>query len=219
MGHLASACHTKLVTNSRDANNPGLQNQRESTGKKSQGQPKRKFVRATQEDSDEEEDSGDQNGGREDNGYFVLPINSILEKDCFNFVVETQTVKMMPDTGTQVTLLPRNIYDKHSDIFPPLHKCSKPIYAYMSEEPLNVCGQFYGDVSEPVSGNKTTTRIVVIDGSGIPLLSKKDSVRLGIIKIGPQLASVQDGDIRIRMKSKHSKVFRKIPGKLNTRQH
>ena len=36
-------------------------------------------------------------------------------------------------------------------------------------------------VSEPVSGNKITTRIVVIDGSGILLLSKKDSVRLGII--------------------------------------
>ena len=109
--------------------------------KKAQGQPKRKFVRATQEDSDEKEDSEDQNRGRGDNGYFVFPINSILEKDCSNFVVETQTVKMTPDTGAQVTLLPRNIYDKHTDIFPPLHKCSKPVYAYMSEEPLNMCGQ------------------------------------------------------------------------------
>ena len=48
---------------------------------------------------------------------------------------------------------------------------------------------------------------------------RKTLVRLGIIKIGPRVASEQDGDIRIRMKSKHSKVFRKIPGKLNTRQH
>ena len=98
--------------------------------KKAQGQQKRKFVRATQEDSDEKENSEDQNGGRGDNGYFVFPINSILEKDCSNFVVETQTVKMTPDTGAQVTLLPRNIYDKHTDFFPPLHKCSKKTHTH-----------------------------------------------------------------------------------------
>ena len=58
--------------------------------------------------------------------------------------------------------------------------------------------KFYGDVSEPVSGNKITTRIVVIDGSGIPLLSKKNSVRLGIIKIDPQVASMKERDLVYR---------------------
>ena len=35
----------------------------------------------------------------------------------------------------------------------------------------------------------------------------------------PPQALVKDRDIIIRMKNKHAKVFRKIPGKLNTKQH
>ena len=34
-------------------------------------------------------------------------------------------------------------------------------------------GQFYGEITRPVSGYKMTTEIIVIDGDCITLLSKK----------------------------------------------
>ena len=65
-----------------------------------------------------------------------------------------------------------------------LHKCISPVYSYMSSEPLNI---FYGDTHEPVSLNTITTCIVVVAGNGRAILSRKDSIRLGVTVIKPEV--------------------------------
>ena len=152
IGHLANVCHTRRDSMNSDA--PGTSSQGSAGKKVSKQQQQRKFIRATHENSEDEEDEETEGRGGNDNGYFVFPVNEFLEKECYDFNVEGQRVNIMPDSGAQVTLMPKTVYNKH-DNFPPLHKCTKPVFAYMCKQPLSVCGQFYGEITEPVSGNQS----------------------------------------------------------------
>ena len=69
---------------------------------------------------------------------------------------------------------------------------------------------------EPVSRNTITTRIVVVAGSGQALLSRKDSVRLGVIVIGPRVQVTQD--FKDMLRTKFPRLFEDKPGKLKNRQ-
>ena len=66
----------------------------------------------------------------------------------------------------------------------------------MANEPQVVSRQFYGEITEPVSCNKITMHIVISEGKGVTLLSKNDSIWLGVIRNGPQAShiSMNQGD-------------------------
>ena len=101
IGHLANVCHTRRDSMNNDA--PGTSSQGSAGKKVSKQQQQRKFIRATHENSEDEEDEETERRGGNDNGYFVFPVNEFLEKECYDFNVEGQRVKMMPDSGAQVT--------------------------------------------------------------------------------------------------------------------
>ena len=199
VGHLASVCRTKM----------------QNSQKSHRYKPKGQSVRATAEQpNSDEEDNPDDN-------YHVFHTSGpeSAEGESLKFCVNDQDIEFIPDSGAQVTLLPKSTYDKHKDKFPTLQKCSRQIYPYMSNKPLDICGQFYGDIVEPVSGNKITTRIVVVTGNGLALLSRKDSVRLGVIRIGPQVSHITEtSEFKNKLKSKYPDLFLEKPGKLNSRQ-
>ena len=66
-------------------------------------------------------------------------------------------------------------------------------------------------------------RIVVVEGKGIPLLCKNDSIELGLIQIGPSApvahaVQTDSGKLCDRLKRVNPEAFVDKPGKLNDRQ-
>ena len=130
---------------------------------------------------------------------------------------------MLSDSGAQVNLLPKEIYDKNCKHLPKLQPCVRSVFPYMSSKPLDTCGEFYPDIYEPVSKKCFNGRIVVVAGKGIPLLCKYDSIELGLIQIGPSAPAahavqIDSGKLCDRLKRVHPEVFVDKPGKLNDRQ-
>ena len=72
--------------------------------------------------------------------------NHDSESECLNFERNGQNISFIPDTGSQVTILPETAYDKLKEHWPTLQKCTRPVYSYMSSKPLNIRGQFYGEI-------------------------------------------------------------------------
>ena len=126
VGHLASVCHTKVVVN--------------QPGHKTHGG--KHHARAVQDPDTDSDANGD---------FSAFHIKG-SSNDCIKFQIGDVTISMMPDTGAQVNLLPNDIYDKHRDDFPNLKPCSRPVFPYMSDKPLDTCGEFYANIQEPISG-------------------------------------------------------------------
>ena len=62
----------------------------------------------------------------------------------------------------------------------------RPTYPYMSKTPLEVVGKFEAEIYCPANGNSTIGEVVVIRGEDKTLLGRKTSIRLGILRIGPE---------------------------------
>ena len=193
VGHLASVCHTKVVVN--------------QPGHKTHGG--KHHARAVQDPDTDSDADGD---------FSAFHIKG-SSNDCIKFQIGDVTISMMPDTGAQVNLLPNDIYDKHRDDFPNLKPCSRPVFPYMSDKPLDTCGEFYANIQEPISGKCVHRRIVVVKGKGIPLLCKDDCIKLGVVKMTPLVQAVRtESNLCERLQDRCPDAFRDRPGKLNDRQ-
>ena len=159
----------------------------------------------------------------EEDLFHVFSIGDESDTDCFDLTVNNVTIRMLPDSGAQVNLLPKEIYDKNCKHLPKLQPCVRSVFPYMSSKPLDTCGEFYSDIYEPVSKKCINRRIVVVEGKGIPLLCKNDSIELGLIQIGPSAPvahAVQTDSDKLcdRLKRVNPEIFVDKPGKLNDRQ-
>ena len=193
VGHYANECKTKNVKMS---------------------QPHHKFKKQSVRNTVESE--SDNSGDETFHIFQTSDSNHDSESECLNFEINGQNISFIPDTGSQVTILPETAYDKLKEHWPTLQKCTRPVYSYMSSKPLNIRGQFYVEIPVPVSGNTITTHIVIVAGSGQALLSRKDSVRLGVIVIGPRVRVTQD--FKDMLRTKFPRLFEDKPGKLKNRQ-
>ena len=163
IGHLASACRTQV------------HGSHTSTSRKSHGN--KTHARAAVEQSVSSE--------VEEDLFHVFNIGDEADTDYFDLTVNNVTIRMLPNSGAQVNLLPKEIYDKNCKHLPKLQPCVRSVFPYMSSKPLDTCGEFYSDIYEPVSKKCINRRIVVVEGKGFPLLCKNDSIELGLIQIGP----------------------------------
>ena len=159
----------------------------------------------------------------EEDLFHAFNISDESDTDCFDLTVNDITIHMLPDSGAQVNLLPKELYDKNCKHLPKLQPCVRSVFPYMSSKSLDTCGESYSDIYEPVSKKCIHCRIVVVEGKGIPLLCKNDSIELGLIQIdsyAPVAHAVQtdSGKLCDRLKRVHPEVFLDQPGKLNDRQ-
>lgn len=92
-------------------------------------------------------------------------------------------------------------------------KSDKKLYAYSSSEPLPVKGIFWCEVG--IGRRSTTAEFTVIHGRGEPLLGKDTAVKLGVLRIGANVAVVND--VKSMIQQKYPKLFCGV-GKLNTKQ-
>jgi len=89
----------------------------------------------------------------------------------------------------------------------------RKLYAYGSSKPLPVKGRFMCEVS--VGKGRAQAEFLVIRGKGVPLLSKDTAMKLGVLKIGVDIATV--GETKETLQQKFPEVFSGI-GKLKSKQ-
>ena len=115
-------------------------------------------------------------------------------------------LKVLPDSGAFT-----NIVDEHTwqTLKARKIKCvstagsqNKQLYSYASEKPLEIMGTFQCDV---IAGkNSDNAEFVVIRGNGVPLLGRDTSIKLGVMKVGINVAAV---DNREQFREEFPEVF------------
>ena len=89
----------------------------------------------------------------------------------------------------------------------------RKLYAYSSNQPLPVKGAFKCEVT--VGNASEQVEFTVIQGHGESLLGRDTATKLGVLRIGTDIATVQD--LKQSMRSQYPDVFQGV-GKLNTKQ-
>ena len=89
----------------------------------------------------------------------------------------------------------------------------RKLYAYASSKPLPVKGCFTCEVL--IGRGKAQAEFLVIKGKGVPLLCKDTAMKLGVLKIGVDIATVAEA--KQTLKQQFPEVFSGI-GKLKSKQ-
>ncbi|UYV72128.1 hypothetical protein LAZ67_9001912, partial [Cordylochernes scorpioides] len=105
--------------------------------------------------------------------------------------IDGKEIKMTIDTGSDTTFIGlenlKNIFPKSQ--MPTLNGTERKFYAYGQTSPLPCCGYFFADISWGERSIKE--QIFVIEGKAEPLLGKKASFELEIIKRGTKIRNIQ----------------------------
>ncbi|UYV83119.1 hypothetical protein LAZ67_22002270 [Cordylochernes scorpioides] len=105
--------------------------------------------------------------------------------------IDGKEITMTIDTGSDTTFIGlenlKNIFPKSQ--MPTLNGTERKFYAYGQTSPLPCCGYFFADVSWGERSIKE--QIFVIEGKAEPLLGKKASFELEIIKRGTKIRNIQ----------------------------
>jgi hypothetical protein len=103
-------------------------------------------------------------------------------------------MEVMIDSGAECNIMGREYWEylKKNKVKCKSHKISKILYPYGQDEPLKILGKF--ETTVMVSGNGKSLENVefyVLNGKGIPLLGKKTSEDLKVLKIGLDVNTVK----------------------------
>ena len=101
---------------------------------------------------------------------------------------------ILPDSGSNSNVVDVTTWEllkaKHIVCKSSRAPINKQIYSYTSEKPLKVKGTFVCEVK--AGSHRATAEFVVVEGKGIPLLSRKTSQQLGLMKIGIDVAALSE---------------------------
>uniref|UniRef100_A0A669BA80 Gypsy retrotransposon integrase-like protein 1 n=1 Tax=Oreochromis niloticus TaxID=8128 RepID=A0A669BA80_ORENI len=155
------------------------------------------------------------NAVEQDDYAFTVNDDNVPEK--LTFSVGGIELKMFVDSGATSNVKGENIWEKlkaekikcHSYV----PKKQRNLYAYSSAQALTVKGAFRCEIK--IGDRAEEAEFIVIRGNGEPLLGKKTAIKLGVLKIGENVAAVTD--LKHTLKEKYPKVFKGV-GKLNTKQ-
>ena len=109
-------------------------------------------------------------------------------------------VTMIIDSGASCNVLDRSLWEylKANKVRCASSKATKKLYSYGNKQPQQVAGTFTADV---LVGNRVLNEVefVVIESEGHALLGRETAIALGVLKLGPQINSLQlstDGENR-----------------------
>ena len=124
--------------------------------------------------------------------------------------IEGVQVTMIIDSGASCNVLDRNLWEylKAHKVRCASSKATKKLYSYGSKQPLQVAGTFTAYV---LVGNRVLNEVefIVIKSEGHALLGQETAIALDVLKLGPQINSLQlstDGEKR------EPKILDKFPG-------
>lgn len=151
----------------------------------------------------------------EQNRDYAFVVRDNYDKDKLTFNVGGVQVVMLIDSGATTNVVDENTWEKLKEekIKCNSSKSDKKLYTYSSHEPLPVKGVFTCEVS--IGKRATRAEFTVICGHGVPLLGKDTAIKLGVLKVGVDVATVTD--VKTEIKRQYPKLFEGV-GKLNTKQ-
>lgn len=125
-----------------------------------------------------------------------------------NVLIDSGATCNIVDEGTWEGLKKQNIQCQSY-----VAGAEKKLYAYSSTQPLPVKGAFKCEVT--IGNASEQAEFIVIQGHGESLLGRETATKLGVLRIGTDIAAVQD--LKQSMRSQYPDVFQGV-GKLNTKQ-
>ena len=123
-----------------------------------------------------------------ENGDYTFLVTNDNDSDNSKIMVDIGGVSlnMLIDSGSSCNIVDRDTWErlKQMKIKCETSKQTKKIFSYGSKDPLKVAGTFWTNITV---GDRTLENVefIVIEGHGNPLLGRKTSLDLGILKMGP----------------------------------
>ena len=120
------------------------------------------------------------------------------------------TVTMIIDSGASCNVIGRNVWEylKANKVACVSTKASKKLYAYGSNQPLQVAGMFIVGVSV-VESVLSGVEFVVIENEGHALLGRETAISPGVLKLGAHVNSLEVSTDGANGKAS---IFEKFPG-------
>lgn len=103
------------------------------------------------------------------------------------------------DSGASCNVVDKDTWEdlKSQGIKCKCEKGTQKLFPYGSAEPLSTLGKFRTSVQ--LDDHTVEAEFVVISGKGRPLLGRETAVQLGVLKLGPQVNSI-DSALRVKFK-------------------
>ena len=119
-------------------------------------------------------------------------------------------VTMIIDSGASCNVIGRNVWEylKANKVACVSTKASKKLYAYGSNQPLQVAGMFIVGVSV-VESVLSGVEFVVIENEGHALLGRETAISPGVLKLGAHVNSLEVSTDGANGKAS---IFEKFPG-------
>ena len=180
------------------------------TGGRPGGNGERRRVRYTQEEHGVE--------AEEEKTYYVFSTSEVKRTWRLGTIavrINDVPVDIVVDSGSSVNLIDSDGWKQlHQHV--KLSPTTKQVYAYGSDKPLPLKGEFTATVS--AVGSNTMLRDVsfqVVQGGGVCLLSKKTAVEMGVLRVGfdEHVYSTSGSHIADELQRTYADVFQGI-GKL-----
>ena len=145
---------------------------------------------------------------------YAFSVMSRGHTETVEVTVGGRKIPMLIDSGASANIIDKELWNslKEKRIRCTSRKSNKKLYAYGSEKPLRVLGSFTALAS--IGDSETQAEFIVIDGTGEPLLGRGTASELGVLKIGANVMSVNEG---VAVMDKYKEVFEGV-GKLKDYQ-
>lgn len=226
VGHFEVCCHSKQ-SKGRDSSrsssrgrgneyrgNSGRKQSRGRRGGSSQGQ---RDVRQVTEDVT----TG--NSARKDD-FYVFYTGETDDGNTLKLEIADKTMNVIIDSGASCNLMSEEVFNLVTGGNVKLLECNKRVFAYASEEPLQIKGKCNLDVRVPQTQKSLNVEFYVMLGKAATLLGRDASELLGVLRVGIPVNSCDvesDGasnnpkqaDRKASLRAKFPKVFQGL-GKL-----
>ena len=125
---------------------------------------------------------------------YAFRVTNELHSNLLKLCVGGLELEMLVDSGAT-----NDIFDEKTweDLKTKRIKCKseaapidRRLYSYASSKPLSVKGRFMCEVS--IGKGKVQAEFLVIKGKGVPLLCKDTAMKLGVLRIGVDIATVAE---------------------------
>ena len=229
-GHFEVCCRTKQAEDSNSAAHNHDSQTRGRGYQSSRGsQPRRHLSRGRGRSRgkgnqnvrcvDFHEDDAEQAKGESSNIY-CFSINSKCKSDV-ELVINDVVSQGIIDSGSDCSLMSVKTFQKVNEIRNvDVEKCHKNVYVYGSNVPLETVGHCYMNCKVKQTGYEKTVRFIIVPKDVPTLISRNDSIELGILQLGKGLVcSVKSDNCGIMpdIKAKYPSVFSGL-GKLRNYQ-
>lgn len=146
---------------------------------------------------------------------FVVKDSSVQNK--LNVCLGGVNLKMLIDSGATCNIIDENSWkilkEGHIKCQSYVVGAERKLYAYLADQPLPVKGAFKCEAR--IGNASECAEFIVIQGHGEPLLGGETAMKLGVLRIGTDIAAIQD--LKRSVRSRYPGVFQGV-GKLKTKQ-